>query len=563
MTGAAPGRRRRIGAPVSIVAIAVAAVTTVALTGAFTGALTAGSGTPGPALTRQQIAQHILSTQAAGVMTAPARAALRMLATGTRDLSPGLPAGGQPAAGPSGRASNAGNLAKPAFTNVRVNDPAQDTHQTDQTTQSETTIAVAGSHVAVGYNDSQQTGLFLTAGSGLTGYSYSADGGASFTDGGALPNTPEFVNFGDPWLASTRPGDMYFSNLALDFFNGNLDVAVAKSADGGKSWGTPVPVFRPPFTTFYSGDKPALTAGPDPAVKSRDDLYVAYDDFSANFNVRPIKVFDGLPVARSTDGGATWKLAYAARFLQPRRGCSFQQVIGATPIVNHATGTLYVVAEKLAATDPHCQGAPLQRSEWIFRSTDGGKTFAPGVKIASVTEAVPNGLLSLGPGKYMRDLEFPAIALRGNTIYVAWNDRTHGHSHIRLATSDNGGRTWKLSFVTHGSGDEVQPALSADASGIHLLYYHRNPNNTLDVLAGNSKNGTGFATKRVTTQSFPGTLTVPQFDPIIAFGYMGDYIANVSDGSHQYFAWGDNRDTVTNFLYPNGRADPDVFFAKQ
>jgi hypothetical protein len=206
---------------------------------------------------------------------------------------------------------------------------------------------------------------------------------------------------------------------------------------------------------------------------------------------------------------------------------------------------------------------PLQRSEWIFRSTDGGKTFSPGVQIATVTQAVPNGLLFLGPGRYMRDLEFPAIALRGSALYVAWNDGASGHSHIRLATSTNGGGTWAVRSVTHGSGDEVQPALSADASGIHLLYYHRNPNNTLDVLAGNSRNGTGFSQKRVTTQSFPGTLTVPQFDPIIAFGYMGDYIANVSDGSHQYFAWGDNRDSVTNFLYPNGRADPDVFFAKQ
>jgi hypothetical protein len=44
---------------------------------------------------------------------------------------------------------------------------------------------------------------------------------------------------------------------------------------------------------------------------------------------------------------------------------------------------------------------------------------------------------------------------------------------------------------------------------------------------------------------------------------MGDYIANVSDGSRQYFAWGDNRDTVTDPLYPNGRSDPDVFFARQ
>jgi hypothetical protein len=52
----------------------------------------------------------------------------------------------------------------------------------------------------------------------------------------------------------------------------------------------------------------------------------------------------------------------------------------------------------------------------------------------------------------MRTIEFPAIALRGNALYVAWNDRAHGHSHIRLATSTNGGRTWAVRFVTHGSG---------------------------------------------------------------------------------------------------------------
>ena len=52
-----------------------------------------------------------------------------------------------------------------------------------------------------------------------------------------------------------------------------------------------------------------------------------------------------------------------------------------------------------------------------------------------------------------------------------------------------------------------------------------------------------------------------QFDPQIGFGYMGDYIANVSDGTTQYFAWGDNRNIVTDFTYPNGRHDPDVFFA--
>ena len=83
------------------------------------------------------------------------------------------------------------------------------------------------------------------------------------------------------------------------------------------------------------------------------------------------------------------------------------------------------------------------------------------------------------------------------------------------------------------------------------------------MLIGNSLNGTSFITKRVTSQPFRGTLTVPQFDPIIAFGYMGDYIANVRKGSRDYFAWGDNRGSVTDFLYPHGRNDPDVFFAKR
>jgi len=531
---------------VLILGAGIAAAVVVGIAGA--------AGTPSSGLDRKGIAQKILKVHGK-YLTSPAQTALRMVANDDRDVT----ALQQPIHG-AGRSGGLAPGPPATFTNVRVNDPLLDSHQVDQTTQSETSVAVSGSRVAVGYNDSQHTGLFLTAGSGLSGYSYSTDGGASFTDGDVLPNRPEFVNLGDPWLTSDRAGNMYYSTLSVDVFNFNLDVAVAKSTDGGRTWSDPVPVTRPPFEIFYSGDKDAMAAGPNPSAPAKDNLYVAYDDFS--FDSTNGNFFIGLPVARSTDGGATWQITYADRFNASQfAGCSFAQYIGAVPIVA-SNGTLYVSAEKISVDDPDCTGVPPSFSEWIFKSTNGGQTFGAGVKIADVTPSVPNGLLKLGEGQYMRNLEFPTMAFLGGALYVAWNDGASGHSHIRLAKSTDGGQTWSLSFATQGSNDELQPSLTGD-SALHLLYYRRNNNNTLDVFLANSSNGSGFPAQRVTTASSPGVPTFPQFDPIIAFGYMGDYIGSATDGTHQYFAWGDNRDTVTNFMWPHGRHDPDVFFAKQ
>jgi hypothetical protein len=513
----------------------------------------ASASTPSTLGSRQAFAQHLQQQGVDRFMTAPAQAALGMAAAANREFGVHGRLGGRskPVNPLSGHASGSG------LTNVRVNNPAEDSHQVDQTTQSETAIGVHGSNVVVGFNDSQQGLLFLTAGADLSGYAYSSNGGSSFTDAGSIPNAPAFVNLGDPWLGSDRSGNFYYSNLMVDGQTGNLDVGVAKSTDGGKTFSAPT-VVSPSNDPFYFGDKDALAVGPDPTVKTRDDVYVAWDDFfvDQNFNF-----FTGLPVARSTDGGRTWQVTYADQVPGDTVGCSFSQYIGANPAVA-PDGTLYVVAEKISADDPNCIGVPPTFSEWIFKSTDGGQSFDSGHQIATVTQT---GDLNLGPGMVMRNLEFPSVATaQGGKVYVAWNDGSSGNSNIRLATSNDGGASWSLSWATHGTNDEVQPALSSDSHGLHLLYYQRNNDNTLDVLAGNSTNGgTSFTTTRVTSVSFPGVFTVPQFDPIIAFGYMGDYIANVTDGTSRYYAWGDNRDTVTNFLWPQGRHDPNVYFAHQ
>jgi hypothetical protein len=511
---------------------------------------------PAARVDRQKLARLLLEHGRGRFATASKLRALQAMA----GELPGGAGGLVPERGPVGIAGvAAAEPPRAGVTNVRVNNPALDQRQTDQTTQSETSIAVVGQRVAVGFNDSQQSLLALTNGSDLSGYGYSVDGGKTFTDGGTLPNLPNFSNLGDPWLTSDRGGRMYYSTLALGGNVFNLEIGISRSDDGGKSWTTPTLASPNSDTLFYSGDKEAITTGRDPVVAARDNVYAAWDDFV--FDTSNGQGFQGLPVARSTDRGRTWSLTYADKIVSDPNSCSFGQYIGAQPLVDPANGILYVAAEKIVVDDPTCTGGTATFSQVIFKSTDGGKSFGPAVRISPVTSATPGGALDLGSGKLIRTIEFPVLALHGGKLWAAWNDGRSGRSHILLASSGNGGASWSVSAVTSGTTDEIQPALAGDREGLHLAYYQRNGDDTIDLVAADTQDGLHFVSRRITSQSFPGVVTVPQFDPIIAFGYMGDYVSVVSDGSTQYFAWGDNRDRVTNFLHPTGRNDPDVFLA--
>ena len=532
---------------------------------AFSGLLTSTRAASAPP-TKQEIAQKILQSPGGQLLTASARIYMEATARGDKRVSPdstGLDFS-KAKAHPSGHApGGSGGLA-----NIRVNNPAEDTNQPDQTTQSETTIAVSGHNIAVGFNDSQTTLLFLTPASDLSGFAYSRDGGQTFVDGGALPNATPAINFGDPWLASDSSGNFYYSNLVDNPLLGSLLVGVARSTNGGQSWTAPVEVPPPTGVSpiFYSADKDAMTSSTSGLYDSWDDFTTTFDPSTGNF-----KILSGLPVAHSATGGQTWSTVYADQVpvFNSAEPCSFHQYIGAQPIVG-PDGTVYDAALRFDVNDPTCSGAPETESIYIFASHDGGATFPQKVKVADVTSSTQGfGAFVLGPGQFMRNLEFPTLAFAGSALYATWNDGGDGsgHSHIRLAKSTDGGNTWSTSWVTSGSNDEAQPSINSDASGLHILYYEISPasggTSQLDAFVSNSSDGVTFTPRRVTTQSFPGVYNDPQFDPIIAAAYMGDYISNVSDGTHEYFAWGDNRDVVTNFLWPNGRHDPDVFFAKQ
>src|ERR1051326_8353733 len=77
-------------------------------------------------------------------------------------------------------------------------------------TQSTTSILAFGNHVLIGFNDA---GSYPTSNSKFTGFAYSSDGGATFTDGGALPFSSQ-GDAGEPALArDTTTGRIYFATL--------------------------------------------------------------------------------------------------------------------------------------------------------------------------------------------------------------------------------------------------------------------------------------------------------------------------------------------------------------
>src|SRR4029077_3912877 len=112
--------------------------------------------------------------------------------------------------------------------------------------QSETSIAVFGSHVVVGFNQFNPADP-----NRRSGVAYSTDGGAAFTDTGGLPTGGATrVLLGDPSVAACGDGKFYFSSILL--FNppepnpddSALAVNVGTFTGVNLSWSDPIQVLR-------------------------------------------------------------------------------------------------------------------------------------------------------------------------------------------------------------------------------------------------------------------------------------------------------------------------------
>jgi hypothetical protein len=510
--------------------------------------------------------------------------------------------------------------------NVQVNDPAQTQVQIFpgfrpfvRATRSEVSAAAFGRNIVVTYNNS--TGIHVSPnpnGPGLivdrvmlSGYSTSNDGGATFSSAYMPLSTANGVTAGDPSIGVDRHGNFYFANLAADDVHGTIQVNT--STDGGKTFGPGVVVQEDD-----ASDKEWLAVGPDPAVKSRDNVYVTWTSF------QPAAC--ELRFGRSIDGGATFtaKTIYvptaSSNPTHPQNCLTFTN-----PVVDQITGSLYIPFLHFSNAD--------QDFIQMLISDDAGETFhfatfnvpgAPDPTVMPVTQPgeftecgatrIGSGFsvnlrltihtaLNAGPGitglpRYTEASRMtlqPALAARNGILYMAWPNSTspffgdpNGRSNILFIRSNDAGKSWSAPIIVNpilSDKHHVLPAIAIDdnPNSVHITYYTQHNDNSLDLDMANSHDG-GFTfpvdrTLRVSSESFhlpPTNIPIPtasnhfaatNYDRQIAVCYaLGEYQSVTTANGTVYAAWGDTRNQITepvNALNPisgKSHSEEDVFF---
>ena len=292
------------------------------------------------------------------------------------------------------------------------------------------------------------------------------DGGATWTTrplpfsrcgGGTFANGGDFDRATDPWTTFAIDGSAY--QLALGFTgsifgaNSQSGLLVARSSDGGTTWGPATTLIRDGSGFF--NDKGSITADPRDArfVYATWDRLVATGGGPAMF-------------ARSVDNGRSWSAATA--IYDP--GVNSQTVGNVIALL--PDGTLVDLFTRIDFAANGTQAASLA----VIRSSDHGLTWSLPIKIADLLAV---GTADPQTGARVRDaaiLGEIASDPAGNLI-VVWQDaRFSGgvRDAVAISRSTDGGLSWSAPQAINGAPGVAafEPIVAARADGvIGVMYY--------------------------------------------------------------------------------------------
>ena len=308
--------------------------------------------------------------------------------------------------------------------------------------------------VVVAYNDSR-----CAANNNFSAVSVSTDGGLTFNRltnaGGCSP----FANtFGDPVVLYNKPTQTWFT-VWLDG-NGSCTLGGFKSSTPAdpNSWATH-------FCVHSAGgdDRESGWADNNPSSPHYGNMYVSWNDFNVGVGA--------LEVTFSTDNGATWHapvvVSNTATFIRD------VQITGDLS----GNGNIYI-----AGMDEGGGGFPHNNINHIFKSTDGGNTWAntytgPSFPGPGVTAVGYFACMFPDDGGYWRHEGWGEPAVFNNVVSLVYAQHGTGADagDVYYIRSSDGGVTFGAPFKLNTDSTtrpQWQPNISVSPTGTLLATWY-------------------------------------------------------------------------------------------
>jgi len=391
----------------------------------------------------------------------------------------------------------------------------------------------------VAYNPAREGNVVVTYRKDRPGYdaliSYSFNGGQSWeqsvlplpqgitgctaSQGSPCPFAPD--------IAFAPDGTLYVVYVNL-VGNGNRpdNLWISTSTDGGRTLSLP---------TRIAG---ALTFQQRVTVDPKGPVYVTWLQAAEVGFLRFADPPPRIVTARSDDGGRTFAAPVPVSDQQRPR------VLGPSPVLDN-DGQLVVMYQDMKQNrrDYENQEGPaaeLPVALVLTRSTDGGRTFAPGVELEA------DMLLTRRFLPFLPEIAQLAISPKG-TMYASWADGREGDDDVWLRRSTDGGQTWSPATKVNDN--------PADGTAQFLPKVHVGPGERVSVvfldgrhdpdgkqqldayLATSTDSGRSFDNVRLSVKSFDESIG-PTFGDLYGTDF-GTRLGLASGAGKLYAAWVD------------------------
>ncbi len=484
-----------------------------------------------------------------------------------------------------------------------------------------------GLRIVVGYNfaDGFQRPPFNTVNPrpgtpGLSGFSYSRNGGQTWTDGGAVPlftiSEGTIVTRGDPWLALGEGERVLFANIAVDpalpasQFPLGISVHRGHFTATGFMWDD-VRLLQPQNYPQDFYDKESITMG---RGNNRRFGYVTLTNFIETCGI-PAFGFGQIELWRTNNGGDNWEgpiivspdISFDLNPNSPTCGQEGVEQQASTAAIGPG-GQVYVLWER-GPTDTIINGSSTDVDIVVARSLNRGQTFDTPVKIATI-----NSMGNNPPVGFNRFglIDHPRIAVDAETgrVYVVYYGAVSPatsppivtcpagtadgtlcvgqsiiSSQVFISFSDDQGLTWS-------TGKALAPAVAPTGLKRFFPVVTTGENGTVAVVYQESAEVAAAAPCNMSVQSSPpirrvgaassmvNTFIVVSQDGGSSFSKpvrvstvtskwctttsnvrpnFGDYTGSVGVGNKVFPVWGDSRLPVP---FGSGQVNPpDTFFA--